>query len=235
MTLNQIQSFAQEIGVHVDADTLHTLDLYLDLLLEANAQFNLTRITNPDEVEIRLIGDSLALGPLIPRKARTLLDIGSGGGVPGMPIAIAFPRVAVTLMDATGKKVRFLSETAAVIGARNVNAIQGRAEELAREPDHRERYDVVTARAVARLATLVELSLPFLRLGGRAILPKGSAAGEELHEAEYAIRTLGGRAEPILESPVEGTRVVVIDKVRPTPSEFPRRTGIPNKTPLLAK
>lgn len=232
MTLDRIQSFAASIGVQVEADMLHRLDLYLDLLLDANARFNLTRITDPNEVEMRLIGDSLALIPLIPPNARRLLDIGSGGGVPGMPIAIVSPRLSVTLMDATGKKARFLGETASVIGVGNVTAVQGRAEEMARDDKHRERYDVVTARAVARLATLVELTLPFLRVGGRAILPKGSAAEEELDEARYAIRMLGGSASRLHESPVEGTRVVVIDKIKPTPSAFPRRTGIPNKTPL---
>lgn len=233
MTLSQIQSFAHGIGVSIEPEQVQMLDLYLDLLLEANAQFNLTRITDPDQVETRLIGDSLALVPHIPAAAHSLLDIGSGGGVPGMPIAIARPRLAVTLMDATGKKVRFLSETAAVIGADNVTAVQARAEEFAREPDRRERYNVVTARAVARLATLVELALPFLRVGGRAIFPKGSAAQDELDEAAHAIRLLGGETRRIQESPVEGTRIVLIDKIRPTPSAFPRRTGIPNKLPLL--
>lgn len=233
MTLNRIHSFAASIGVQLDGDRLSRLDLYLDLLLEANAQFNLTRITNPDEVEMRLLGDSLALIPLVPSGTRRALDIGSGGGVPGMPIAIARPDIAVTLMDATGKKVRFLAETATAIGAANVTAIQARAEELARDPGHRASYDVVTARAVARLATLVELTLPFLRIGGRAVLPKGVAAEEELQEARFAIETLGGAAQSIHMSAAEGTRVVVIDKIKQSPALYPRHNGTPNKNPLL--
>jgi 16S rRNA (guanine527-N7)-methyltransferase len=138
----------------------------------------------------------------------------------------------VTLLDATAKKVRFLAETADALGLNNVTAIHGRAEELARDRHHRERYDVVTARAVARLVTLVELALPFLSLGGRAVLPKGAAAAEELADARYAIGLLGGRALPLAETPIEGTTLVLIDKRRPTPAAYPRATGVPNKSPL---
>jgi 16S rRNA (guanine527-N7)-methyltransferase len=221
------------LGVPVETTTLATLRAYVTLLFEANRQVNLTRITDPHEAETRLLADSLALIPSLPQGTRRLIDLGSGGGVPGLPIAIACPDIQVTLVDATGKKVLFLSETAEEMGLNNVVAIKGRAEELARDTSHRERYDALTARAVARLVTLAELSLPFLRVGGKAILPKGSAAEEELTEAQYAIRMCGGRAQPLVASGIEGTQVIVLDKVKPTPAQFPRRTGVPNKTPLL--
>jgi len=194
---------------------------------------NLTRITDPDDAQLRLLADSLELLRRLPDDARTLIDVGSGGGVPGIPLAIARPELRVTLLDATAKKVRFLADAASDIGLGNVRAIQGRAEELGRDPEYRDRFDVATARAVARLATLVELTLPLVRPGGIAILPKGSAAAEELAEADYAIRMLGGRARPIGASNVAGTQVIVIDKRAPTPGQFPRRTGVPNATPLL--
>jgi 16S rRNA (guanine527-N7)-methyltransferase len=150
-----------------------------------------------------------------------------------MILAIARPDMHVTLLDATGKKVRFLAETAEALGLQHVTAIQGRAEELARDPAHREQYDVVTARAVARLATLAELTLPFVRKGGVAILPKGAAALDELREARHAIGLLGGRARDPHVAEVEGTTVIIIDKRNQTPITYPRHTGIPNKTPLL--
>ena len=206
---------------------------YLELLLATNRVMNLTRIADPDDAQIRLLADSLDLLRLIPENARTLVDIGSGGGVPGLPLAIARPDLRVTLVDATAKKVRFLDETVSAIGLDRVAAVQGRAEELGRDPGHRDRYDVATARAVARLVSLVELALPLVRPGGVAILPKGAAAEEELKEARYAIRMLGGQARPIVDGAVEGTRIVVIDKRKPTPEQFPRRTGVPNSSPLL--
>ncbi|HEX5164029.1 MAG TPA: 16S rRNA (guanine(527)-N(7))-methyltransferase RsmG [Thermomicrobiales bacterium] len=223
---------AGRLGVQLDAEAVERFRHYRDLLLAANERFNLTRITDPNEVELRLFADSLSLLPHLPDDTTRLLDIGSGGGVPGMALAIAHPELPVTLLDATAKKVRFLAETAAALGLEHVTAIQGRAEELARDPHHRELYSAVTARAVARLATLVELALPFLALGGRAILPKGSAAAEELAEARYAIGLLGGRARPPVTTPLEGTTLVIIDKRKPTPATYPRNTGTPNKSPL---
>lgn len=223
---------ADRLGVPLDAEAVERFQQYRDLLLAANERFNLTRITDPDEVEVRLFADSLSLLPHLPDNSRRLLDIGSGGGVPGLALAIARPDLPVSLLDATAKKVRFLAETADALGLDNVTAIQGRAEELARDRRHRERYDAVTARAVARLVTLVELALPFLSIGGRAILPKGSAAAEELDEARYAIGLLGGRAHPPIETDIEGTTLIIVDKRKPTPAVYPRNTGVPNKSPL---
>lgn len=224
---------ANRLGVMLDAAAVERFRQYRDLLLAANERFNLTAVKDPDEVELRLFADSLSLLPHVPADASRLLDIGSGGGVPGLALAIVRPDLVVRLLDATSKKVNFLAETAGALGLDNVSAIQGRAEELARDRTHRERYDAVTARAVARLVTLVELALPFLAVGGRAILPKGSAAATELDEARYAIGLLGGRTQPLIETPIEGTKLIVIDKRKPTPTAYPRTTGVPNKSPLL--
>lgn len=224
MSLN---AYLARHSVLVPDETLAALHDYRDLLLAGNRRFNLTAITDPDEVDERLIGESLLLLPRIPSDTRILLDVGSGGGIPGIPLAIARPDIDVSLLDATAKKVRFLDETAASLGLSNVTTLWGRAEEVAHDPAHRERYDVVTARAVARLATLVEYILPLLRVGGIALLPKGAGAHEELAEAQHAIRTLCGRSQPLYPH-----SLVVIDKVRPTPSPFPRTTGQPSKKPL---
>jgi 16S rRNA (guanine527-N7)-methyltransferase len=231
--MQHLLAAAERLGVALDAAAIERFRRYRELLLAANAQFNLTRVTDPAEVETRLFADSLALLPLVPPAARRLLDIGSGGGVPGLALAIVRPDLAVTLLDATAKKVRFLTDTARALDLPAVTAIHGRAEEIARDPAHRAGYDVVTARAVARLVTLVELTLPCVALGGVALMPKGSAAAQELAEAAYAIALLGGQARPLIQPPLEGTMIVAVDKRAPTPAQFPRRTGVPNKTPLV--
>jgi 16S rRNA (guanine527-N7)-methyltransferase len=228
----RLREISRRIGVNIDVTATERFLAYRDLLFEANQRFNLTRITDPDDFEIRVLADSVLLLNDIPDDAQRLLDVGTGGGVPGLVLAIARPEMSVTLLDATGKKVRFLADAAAELGLTRVSAIQGRAEELAHDHEHRESYDVVTARAVARLATLAELTLPFARSGGRVILPKGATASEELSEACFAIGVLGGKARPLAPAIIEGTCVVVVDKERRTPEEYPRRTGVPKKLPL---
>jgi 16S rRNA (guanine527-N7)-methyltransferase len=208
------------------------LSRYRDLLLDANQHVNLTAVREPQAVDEWLIQPSIALSALVPSSARTLLDVGSGGGVPGMILAIVRPELSVTLLDATGKKVRFLAETAAALGLKNVTTLHGRAEELGRDARYRERFDVVTARAVARLATLVELVLPFVAVGGTALLPKGASAEHELAEASEAIRLLGGRADTIRVEEAAASDTVVVRKLRRSPGLYPRGTGIPQRKPI---
>lgn len=207
------------------------LSEYLRLLLDANQRFNLTAVKEPAEAEQRLIGESLVLLDFMPGDATSLIDVGSGGGIPGLPLAIAKPRLNVTLLDATRKKVDFLRATAEALGLGNVATLTGRAEELSHDRSLRGEFDVATARAVARLAVLVELTLPFVRVGGRVLLPKGAAAADELAEAGEAIRILGGQAELTISDPDE-LRIILIDKLRPTPTGYPRRTGLPHKRPI---
>lgn len=211
---------------------LAQLDRYVDLLMTANAAFNLTAIRNREGVESNLVAGSLELATLLPAEITSLIDVGTGGGVPGMVLAIVRPHVQVCLLDATAKKVRFLAETAQELELANVSALQGRAEELGQDPAHREQYDAGTARAVARLATLVELVLPFVRPGGLAVFPKGAAATEELDEARPAIGSVGGASPRLTNSELDETAYVVIDKRKSTPDRYPRRTGVPGKRPL---
>jgi 16S rRNA (guanine527-N7)-methyltransferase len=208
------------------------LDAYVALLMEANSRFNLTAINDPELIESNLVGGSLELAALLPQRATSLIDVGSGGGVPGMVVAIARPDMQVCLLDSTRKKVKFLGETAAVLGLSNVTAIHARAEELAHDPSHRETYTIGTARAVARLATLVELVLPFVTVGGMVVFPKGAGATGELDEARQAIGFVGGKHPRLVTSARDDTRYVLIDKVQSTPERFPRRTGIPGKQPI---
>lgn len=208
------------------------LNTYVDLLMTANAAFNLTAIRERQGVENNLVAGSLELAAQLPDDVSSLIDVGTGGGIPGMVIAIARPEIQVCLVDATAKKVRFLGETASELGLANVTAFQGRAEELGQDPAHREQYDAGTARAVARLVSLVELVLPFVRTGGSALFPKGALAIEELEEARPAIGMVGGAAPQLVPSVLDDTRYITIEKRKPTPDRFPRRTGVPGKRPL---
>lgn len=228
----RIEEAARAVGINLDGHSIQQLETYVDLLLEANRQFNLTAIRDPLEAEERLVAETIGMLPYIPDNTQSLVDVGTGGGAPGIPLAILLPDVQVDLVEATGKKVRFLDETAAILGLTNLRAFHARAEDFGHQPESRERYDVVVARAVARLAALVELTLPLIRIGGVAILPKGQSISEELDEARPAIGTLGGRPREIVTSPVNGARFVIIDKRRPTPDAFPRRAGIPQKQPI---
>lgn len=230
--MSAIDAAIRQFDLRLSPVAREQLDGYVALLMDANSQFNLTALKDPDAIESRLIAGSLEILPFIPEDAGALLDIGSGGGIPGMVLAIARPELDVTLLDATSKKVTFLNETAAVLGLENLRALHGRSEDLARDPSYRERFPVVTARAVARLATLVELVLPFVTPGGMAILPKGPGAAEELEEARPAIGFVGGKRPRIEPSQLDDSLFVLIDKGKPTPERFPRRVGIPGKRPI---
>ncbi len=228
----------------ISEETVGALARYRDLLLAANRQFNLTAVRHADGIEQRLIVESLRLLPTLDRwlpstGAPRLIDVGSGGGVPGLVLAIARPNVAVTLLDATGKKVAFLRDAIAALGLPRVSAVHGRAETVAHEVDYRGAYDFATARAVASLPALCEVCLPFLRPGGVALLVKGIDIADELAAARSAVPRLGGE---VLEAPIlphrgteTATRLVVVRKTGPTPRMYPRRVGVPVKSPLGAQ
>lgn len=228
--------------IELDDQQCALLARYRDLLLGWNERINLTAVTDPREVEDILLLDALLMAPPIAdfavklKKQPRLIDIGAGGGLPGIPLAIALPGIHFTLLDATGKKVMVLTEMIDALGLPNVNAIKGRAEELGHAPEHRAAYDIVTARAVASLPALVELSLPLLKRAGRAFFPKSTTIDDELREGTSAAETVGGRIESagLLPNGPDGrvTRLVVVVKMGETPRRFPRRAGLPAKEPL---
>jgi 16S rRNA (guanine527-N7)-methyltransferase len=213
------------------------LRVYRDELLIWNRKVNLTAVTEPEGVDRRLIGDALRLLPAVDEfGASRLVDVGAGAGFPGLVVKIARPRIDVTLVEATGKKVAFLRHVIGLLRLEGVEAVHGRAEELGRDARYRERYDLATARAVAALPVLMELCLPFLRIGGRALFPKGAQLGTELAEGDRAAAIVGGRIERADLLPGgEGepvTRLVIAAKIGKTPNRFPRRSGVPAKEPL---
>jgi 16S rRNA (guanine527-N7)-methyltransferase len=220
-------------------ERLALLTEYRDRLLAASRVVNLISDRSAAEVDQRHIAESLAVlaaierAGLLPVGAR-LIDVGSGGGLPGVPIAIARPDLNVTLLEATGKKAAFLRETAAALGLTRVRVLSMRAEEAAHVPAERAAYHLAVARAVAPLAALVELTLPFVRVGGVLAAVKGSRAAAESADAKSAIRQCGGGA--VQELPLRGVapelRLLMVPKRARTPAHLPRRPGLPAKQPL---
>ncbi len=222
---------AEAFGLAFEAGDLERLGSYLAMLLEANTRFNLTAITDPDGAWIKHIFDSLTLLPYIASaQATRVIDVGSGGGLPGVPLAIAMHAVQFTLLEATGKKAGFLGDVARTLGLSNVEVINDRAETLGRYPHHREHYDVVIARAVGRLATLLELTVPLAKLGGHVFTIKGRKATQEINDAKHALRLLHCAVVETARTPT-GT-IVVIQKLRGTAMRYPRRPGEPKRAPL---
>lgn len=212
---------------------------YRDLLLERNARTNLTAIRDPEGVDRRLVAESLRLLPALEAACppgEEAVDIGTGGGIPGIPLAIARPEIRWTLIDATAKKVAFLQDVINALSLPNVVLYHGRVEELAHEPHMRDRYRVLTARAVSSLSALLELGLPLIRTGGTLLLPKGPEIADELAAARQAAGMLGGRIVASDPLPDAGTGVdttlVVVTKERETPAAYPRRAGLPARSPL---
>ena len=222
-------------GLRLQETELQQLKAYAVELLRWNERVNLTRITAPRDIVIRHFLDSLACVQAFDAVPRTLADVGSGAGFPGIPLKIVWPDSAVMLSDSTGKKTAFLKHVCSVLDLRDVEVVTARAEELGQNPAHRERYDGVVARAVAALDVLSEYCLPLCRVGGRFVAPKGSDGAEEADRARRAIDQLGGQAGqvvPVVLPEVEPRTLVVIDKVRPTPMSLPRPVGVPARRPL---
>lgn len=232
-------------GIELSPVQKDQFEQYYRLLVEWNDKFNLTAITGYVDVQTKHFLDSLAGLPILAEEMAAalplaqplrLVDVGTGAGFPGLPLKIVTPTLDLTLMDGTQKKITFLEEVVRQLGLAPVHFVCGRAEELGRKVEHRARFDVVTARAVAPLDTLVEYLLPLVRVGGYAMIYKGPGASEEFVAARQAIKVLGG--DPVRMAPVsvpflsERRFVLLIKKIRPTPEQYPRGQGLARKRPL---
>lgn len=225
---------AAELGIAFEPGEVEKLGRFLGLLLYANTRMNLTAIKDPAEAWTRHILDSLTLmAPLaeLPEGA-TLIDIGTGGGVPGVPLAIVRPDLRFTLLDSTAKKTAFVRAVVDVLGVEHGKTITARAEEAGRFPQYRDTFDAAIARAVGPMATIAELATPFVKPGGVALLIKGEKAGEELAEAKAALHLLLSHHAGTVETPTG--RIVILEKMRPTPKAYPRGNGEPKRRPLGA-
>jgi 16S rRNA (guanine527-N7)-methyltransferase len=223
---------AEAYGIAFDPGDLERLGAYLSLLLDANTRFNLTAVTDPDQAWSKHVFDSLTLLPyVVSAEAHHVIDVGSGGGLPGVPLAIVLPGVDFTLLEATRKKADFLADTAGHLELANVEVVNDRAETIGHDrANHREQYDLVVARAVGRLVVLLELAVPLARVGGHLAAIKGARAGREIEDAGRALHLLHGEVVETARTPT-GT-VVVVEKLRSTPKLYPRRPGEPKRAPL---
>ena len=212
-------------GLGLDPAAAPALERYAGALLEKNKVMNLTAITQPDQVATLHLLDCAALLPLSPLAGKTVIDVGTGAGLPGMVLALLTPDARFTLLDSLGKRIDFLQEVCDDMGLTHVTCVHARAEEFAGQ--HREQYDVAVSRAVAQLNVLCELTLPLVKVGGVFLAMKGPDCAEELDEARSAIRKLGGTYERTVTYTVPGTdvthSVVVIRKTAATPPKYPRR------------
>lgn len=219
------------------APALQKLSDLIDRTVSVNESVNLTAITNGEEVALKHIADSATIIKHIPQNAR-LLDVGTGGGFPALPVAILRPDVSVYALDSTLKKLKTIDETASLLEIPNLKTVNGRAEELGRSVNYRERFDVVTARAVSALNILTELCIPFVKVGGTFISMKGSSAAEEITLARSGIIQLGGSAfnDEAFELSYGGIQlqrhIVISKKLKPTPPQFPRIYSRISKKPL---
>ena len=229
---------AAEVGIPLTAEQIGQFSVYNEMLLDWNTRMNLTALTAPEDVAVKHIIDSLtAYDAALFDGARTLIDVGTGAGLPGIPLAVYAPHLTVTLLDSLNKRVRFLTEVTAAMGLQNVRCIHARAEEAARTAEHRAAYDIVVSRAVARLPVLLEYTLPFVRVGGTLLALKGRAYAEEQKEARRAAEVLGGgciTARPVHLPGLDDVRAILtVTKERQTPAAYPRGGGAPTRRPLL--
>ena len=222
-------------GLRLDQRQIEQFARYSAELRAWNARVNLTAITDEEGIVARHFLDSLRCALSWGDAPSSLIDIGSGAGFPGLPLKILRPELRVALVESVSKKAAFLRHMIAVLDLRDVMVLTARAETVGRDPQHREQYDVVTARAVAELATLAEYCLPLCRVHGRVLVPKGSDIADEVARARTAIERLGGRVidvESVTIPGVEPRTLVVIAKVAPTPAAYPRAVGVPARRPI---
>ncbi len=235
-----LQTGARRLGVSLSIVQMNQFRRYYDEMTHWNKKVNLTSVKGWEEAQERHFVDSLTVSAALPAEFSNLggklLDVGSGAGLPGLPLKIAYPRLRVTLLEATAKKTAFLEHVTQALHLEGVDVLTGRAEDLAHQPSLREAYDIVVSRAVAKLRVLAELCLPFCRIGGLAIAQKTLGVGDEVSAAGNAIQEAGGRLREVIEVGDEsygGRRaLVVIEKTASTPEKYPRRPGMPAKSPL---
>lgn len=239
MNPEEFAAALREHNVELDAQQLAQYQQYYERLVAVNEHMNLTAITERDEVYLKHLYDSLTLAwayPELQTEELHMIDVGAGAGFPSLPLKIAFPQLQITIIDALNKRINFLRDLVKELGLEGVTVEHARAEEFGNKTaPAREQYDVATARALARLNVLGELTLPFVKVGGVLLAMKGSAADEELAEAKKAITTLGAEIGDQIDVSLpngDPRSVIVIKKVKNTPKKYPRKPGDPVRKPL---
>ncbi|MBY0123653.1 16S rRNA (guanine(527)-N(7))-methyltransferase RsmG [Bacillus sp. S/N-304-OC-R1] len=237
MNIEQFKDALLAKGISLSPKQLDQYETYYSLLVEWNEKMNLTAITDKPEVYLKHFYDSITAAFYFDfNRPLHICDVGAGAGFPSLPIKIAFPEIKVTIVDSLNKRIGFLEHLSKELGLENVQLIHDRAETFGQKKEHREAYDVVTARAVARLSVLSELCMPLVKVGGTFIAMKGASAGEELDVGKKAITILGGKLQQSFSFtlPQEDSErnILIIEKEKATPKKYPRKPGTPNKTPI---
>jgi 16S rRNA (guanine527-N7)-methyltransferase len=235
--MKQLTDALVSMGLKYDEDAIQKFRRYMELILEWNEKVNLTSITEPEDFIKKHYIDSVAIGGFSQMEnAQSVIDVGTGAGFPGVPLAILFPEKKFLLMDSLNKRIKIIEAIAQEIGLQNAAFCHGRAEELARKREYREQYDLCVSRAVANLAVLSEYCLPFVRVGGWFAAYKTETAEEELKESLRAIELLGGQYVENRQLNISGYdldhRILMIKKVKKTLPKYPRKAGTPAKEPL---
>ncbi|MCD8778077.1 16S rRNA (guanine(527)-N(7))-methyltransferase RsmG [Mammaliicoccus sciuri] len=227
----------KESGITLSDKQISQFETYFEMLVEWNEKINLTAVTEKEEVYLKHFFDSVTPSFYIDfNEIETICDVGAGAGFPSIPLKIVYPHLQITIVDSLNKRIKFLNELAASLDLDKVNFVHDRAETFGKSQQYRESFDLVTARAVARLSVLSELCLPLVKKGGQFVALKGSQGNEELEDAQFAISVLGGEVKTVNEFtlPLEESmrQIITIDKLRQTPKKYPRKPGTPNKEPL---
>lgn len=236
--VDELKVAAIEYGLNLTEDQISAFNKYYELLYEWNKKINLTAITEPKDVAIKHMVDSLSCFKADLFKENTsLIDVGTGAGFPGLPLKIFYPSLKLTLLDSLNKRVKFLQLVVDELGLKDVEVIHARSEEAARNKKYREKFDLATARAVARLPIICEYCLPFVKDGGTFIALKGRQYEEEATQAQKAIKVLGGEITdimPVKLPEIDDKRAVIyIKKVKSTPKTYPRKAGTPERNPIV--
>lgn len=233
-----LESKLQQLNITLNDRQSEQFKIFYNLLIEWNKVMNLTGITEYEEVVEKHFVDSLALIKAVDiQKIHNIIDIGTGAGFPGIPLKIVFPQLNVTLLDSLNKRIRFLNTVIENTGLKGIEAIHGRAEDYAKQPDYRENYDLCVSRAVANLATLSEYCIPYIRIGGIFVSYKSEDVEQEVECSKNAISLLGGNIKETVRFQLPGTDIgrsfIIIEKEKMTSEKYPRKAGLPSKEPLI--
>ncbi len=231
----EFEKYLEKMSISLNKEQYDQFYAYMVLLIEWNEKINLTAITEPQEIILKHFVDSLTIAKYI-EEGKTIIDMGTGAGFPGIPLKIYRNDVKVVLADSLNKRIKFLNEVIEKLQLKNIETIHCRAEELGKNKEYREKFDYATSRAVANLSTLSEYLLPFVKLNGSGIFMKTMEIDEELENAKKAIKILGGRIEKVDKFKIPesdlGRSIIIVKKEKQTPSKYPRKPGTPAKEPL---
>ena len=230
-----LSSQMQELKIELNKSQIRQFYKYMELLISWNQKINLTAITEPAEIIQKHFVDSATIVKHL-KDVKTLIDVGTGAGFPGVPIKILMPEIKITLIDSLNKRIMFLEELFKELNIENIEAIHMRAEEAGKNKKYREQYDVVVSRAVANMSTLAEYTLPLVKLKGKAIYMKGPEIDKELEQSQKAVNVLGGTFEKVEHLNLPNSDIkrnnIIIDKIRQTPTKYPRKPGDAKKMPI---